>query len=230
MGKYVLCGGKTSCKIQAKLKTLGYMPVPLPPYERLPEPVSSHPDMLIYRLNSGAILTYTGYYIENRSLFDRLGCEVITEDILPEKTYPRDIYMNALRLGDTVYGRIDMLSQYILNDSNKKVFIRQGYARCSACIIDCDALITADFCIASAASNNGAEVTLIENGNIKLEGYGYGFIGGASGQLDSGIAFFGDVMTHPSGKKITAAVLSRGMDVIKLDDGMLVDSGGLILI
>jgi hypothetical protein len=230
MRQYVLCDGKTSCKIKAKLKTLGYTPVPLPPYERLPDPVSSHPDMLIYRLSSGAVLTYTGYYNENRSLFDRLGCEVITEDILPGKTYPRDIYMNALRLGDTVYGRIDVLSQYILNDSKRKVYIRQGYARCSACIIDQGALITADFCIASAASSNGAAVTLIESGNIKLEGYDYGFIGGASGQLESGIAFFGDVMTHPSGEKITAAVLSRGMDVIKLDDGMLVDNGGLILI
>lgn len=230
MEKYVLCDGKISCKIQTNLKKLGYTPVLLPPYECLPEPVSSHPDMLIYRLNSGVLLTYNGYYNKNRALFDRIGAEVITEDMLPEKTYPRDIYFNALRLGDTVFGRTDMISQHILKDSIKAVFIRQGYARCSACIIDQGALITADFCIASAAIKHGTKVTLIESGNIKLEGYGYGFIGGSSGQLESGIAFFGDVMTHPSGEKITAAVLSRGMDVIKLDDGMLVDSGGLMLI
>lgn len=212
------------------LKALGYTPVLLPEYELLPVPVSSHPDMLIYRMSSGALLTYTGYYEANRSVFDRLCCEIFTEDILPDKVYPHDIYLNALRLGDTVYGRCDMLPQIILNDTKKAVNINQGYARCSACVIDQNAIITADRSIAGAAGARGVEVTLIESGNIELEGYGYGFIGGASGLLDGCVAFIGDPGTHPSGDKITAAVLSRGMDIIILDDCMLCDCGGLILI
>lgn len=230
MAKYVLCGGKTSFKVLASLKAMGYTPVPLPSYERLPEPVSSHPDMLIYTMRSGQLLTYTGYFNANRSLFDMLCREVVTEDILPDKVYPHDIYLNALRLGDTVYGRCDSLSPYILSDTKKAVNIHQGYARCSACVIDGSAVITADRGIAFAAGASGTEVTLIESGNIILDGYGYGFIGGASGRLGDGVAFIGDPMTHPSGDKITTAVLRRGLDIIILDDGMLCDCGGLILI
>jgi hypothetical protein len=159
-----------------------------------------------------------------------LCCEVVTEDTIPDNVYPNDIYLNALRLGDTVYGRCDILSQIILNDTKNAVNIHQGYARCSACVIDQNAIITADRSIAGAAGARGVEVTLIESGNIELDGYRYGFIGGASGLFDGCVAFIGDPMTHPSGDKITAAVLNRGMNIIILDDGVLCDCGGLIFI
>ncbi|MDD4772194.1 MAG: hypothetical protein PHZ09_01125 [Eubacteriales bacterium] len=227
--RIALCGGKTNRTIRSRLLSMGYRPVLLPSYKRLPEPVSSHPDMLIYRLSSGALLTYTEYYNENRALFNMIECEVITEERLPGNRYPEDIYLNALRIGDTVIGRTDKLSRHILRDAENAIYVRQGYARCSACVVDRD-IITADTRIASAASGLGGRVTLTESGNIALEGYDYGFIGGASCRLKEGIAFFGDIMTHPSGENIKAAVLSRGFDVIKLDDGILTDLGGLIVI
>ncbi len=228
MKKYILCGGKTSSDIKIKLQKSGYTAISLPPYKRLPEPVSSHPDMLVYRLSSCALLTYTEYYKENSLLFDQLGCGIVTEDKYPDKFYPRDICLNALRIGDTVFGRTDMLSGYILNDAKKTVCIRQGYARCSACIVDRNTLITADVSVASAVGKTGVDIILIENGYIQIDGYGYGFIGGTCGQLENAIAFCGDVMLHPSGEKITAAILSRGMDVIGLTNGVLVDNGGLM--
>ena len=227
--RIALCGGKTNRIIQAVLLSLGYRPILLPSYKRLPEPVSSHPDMLIYQLSSGALLTYEEYYNENRALFNMLGCDVLTEERLPGNKYPEDIYLNALRIADTVIGRTDKLSRHILRDAEETVYVRQGYTRCSACVVDGD-IITADTCIASAASRLGSRITLTKSGNIILEGYDYGFIGGASCRLREGIAFFGDIMTHPSGEKIKAAVLSRGFDVIKLNDGILTDLGGLVVI
>ena len=228
--KYVLCSEKAGAGVLASLETAGYTPVVLPSYRKLPEPVSSHPDMLIYRLRSGALLTYKSYYEANRSLFGRLNCEIITEDIPPEKIYPHDISLNALRLGNTVYGRTDALSPYILRDADHTVFVRQGYARCSVCVVDRGAIITADRSIASAVGASGAEVTFIESGSILLEGYGCGFIGGASGLFEGGVAFTGDPMTHPSGKKITAAIGSRGMSILNLGEGILRDCGGLLFI
>lgn len=228
--RYILCGEKISRRAAASLVALGYIPVLLPPYKRLPGPVSSHPDMLVYPLSSGALLTYEEYYNAHRRLFNMLGREIITDSYLPDKIYPRDIFLNALRIGGTVYGRTDMMSRHILNDAKNSVRVRQGYARCSVCVIDDNAVITADRGIARAAVRAGTEVTLIESGDIILEGYDYGFIGGASGILPEGVAFMGDPAAHPSGEKITAAVRSRGLDIIMLDEGMLCDSGGLIII
>ena len=39
---------------------------------------------------------------------------------------------------------------------------------------------------------------LISSGDIKLEGYDYGFIGGASGKIsDNTVVFFGNAEMHP---------------------------------
>ncbi len=230
MIKYVLCSDKISVKIRERLKESGLTPVLLPPYERLPEPVASHPDMLVYRLRSGALLTYAGYYALNSSVFQKLGCVIITEKIVPEKEYPKDIVLNALRVGDIVFGRTDRLSEMILKDTRRSVFIRQGYSRCSACVIDDGSLITADPAVASAVAEYGVSVTFITGGGIRLEGYGCGFIGGASGVIGNSVAFFGNISAHPEGEKIKAAVLSRGKDIISLEDDVLTDYGGLMII
>lgn len=230
MIKYVLCSDKISAKIRERLKKSGLTPVLLPPYEQLPAQVASHPDMLVYRLNSGALLTYAGYYALNSSMFQKLGCVIITEKIIPEDKYPKDIYLNALRVNNIVFGRTDHLSEIILEDTRRSVFIRQGYSRCSACVIDNGSLITADRAVASAVSEYGVTVTLITGGSIRLEGYDYGFIGGASGVIGNSVAFFGNVSAHPDGEKIKAAVLSRGKDIISLDDDVLTDYGGLMII
>lgn len=62
------------------------------------------------------------------------------------------------------------------------VNINQGYARCSTLILNNRTAVTADISVKNALEKDGAKVLLISSGDIKLEGYDYGFIGGASGK------------------------------------------------
>ena len=49
-------------------------------------------------------------------------------------------------------------------------------------------------------------------GCIRLPGYGYGFIGGCCGKLDAAtMAFAGDVLTHPDGRKILSFLERHGV-------------------
>ena len=62
---------------------------------------------------------------------------------------------------------------------------------------------------------------LISSGDIKLEGYDYGFIGGASGKIsDNTVVFFGNAEMHPyyssikelcSRNKIAIKILCKNM-------------------
>ena len=215
--------------IQSKLRNLGYSPLLLPPYRRLPAPAAAHPDMLIYVMPDGSLLTYGEYYRENRALFDITGKTVIAEETLPSDKYPHDVALNALRLGGIVFGCEKTLSPYIKNNADKVVGIKQGYANCSALVLDARTVITADTSIARAVKEY-AGVIIIEAGSIRLDGYGCGFIGGASGRAENAVMFFGDPLTHANGKRITASVKERGLEVISLCSGELCDFGGIIFI
>ena len=80
--------------------------------------------------------------------------------------------------------------------------VKQGYAKCSLCIVSENAVITADEGLAYTLCRAGLDVLKIIPGCIRLPGYGYGFIGGCCGKLDAAtMAFAGDPLTHPDGKK-----------------------------
>ena len=79
--------------------------------------------------------------------------------------------------------------------------MNQGYAKCSTAVCD-RGIITADETIYSACCENGINALKITQGNVKLSGYEYGFIGGASGIIDGKLTFFGDIRKHPDYLKI----------------------------
>jgi len=59
--------------------------------------------------------------------------------------------------------------------------VKQGYAKCSLCIVSENAVITADEGLAYTLCRAGLDVLKIIPGCIRLPGYGYGFIGGCGG-------------------------------------------------
>lgn len=224
--KAVYLSAKAPTEVFASLDALGYEAVALPEYSMLAKPVASHCDMLLYPYKVG-ILTYRGYYEANRELFSRFA--ITLADIEPTEIYPRDIALNALSLGGKIYCLRGHTAREILQ-SGETVNVRQGYVRCSTLKIDEGAICTSDVNIAKAAQANGVEVTLIKAGGITLEGYGCGFIGGASVTFENAVGFFGELDSHPDSKKIAAAVESRGKKIISLCKGELKDFGGALII
>ena len=69
----------------------------------------------------------------------------------------------------------------------------------------------------------------VSKGAVKLAGYSYGFIGGASGKISSDtVAFCGDIDTHPDSDAIRAFLSKYGIKALSLDDNSLYDIGSII--
>ena len=197
----------------------------LPDFDQLPVPVASHADMLMYKLNE-SLLVHKEYYDKNHDLFEDVKVTLTDEFI--SNAYPNDILLNALNLRGTVYCKADYVSRYIRADAVNIVNLKQGYARCSVCNVCETAIITADRNIANSVKD--IDVLLIKEGGIKLDGYNYGFIGGASAKIDRKILFFGDISEHPGYKKITEFCGKYDTEVISLSDEMLYDYGSMVII
>jgi len=211
----------------AKLRSMGFDIVLLPPYSRLPKPTASHADMLLFRTEDG-LLCYRGYYEENKAVFSSIN--TIFSETEAAAEYPRDIALDALCMNGIVYGKEQCVSREILSRAKSFRAVKQGYARCSVLKLGESAAVTADAGLAAALAEDGIDVLRISPGAISLPGYDFGFIGGASFSTEDSVMFFGDHMTHPDGRRIEEFAASHGFCCTALDNTQLCDIGGAVII
>jgi len=221
--KYIFLDSGIPQTMTTAIAERGYKVILLPPSDVLDTPVCCHPDMLCINL-SGRMLMQKDYYETNRSYFHNLP--IITTDEPMGKKYPSDILLNALCVGETVYGRKE-ISNVIKRSRSRHIEVRQGYTRCSTLLLE-NAAVTADKTIAKALRADGMEILEIVPGNIRLDGYDCGFIGGASAVIEREVLFFGNIDTHPDGKAIKAFIKSKGYEPTSLSDEPLYDHGGAV--
>ena len=108
------------------------------------------------------------------------------------------------------------------------VNVAQGYAKCSTLLLD-EAVITADTGIYRAAKERGIDALLISPGNIGIEKYDTGFIGGASAKIAEGkVAVFGNIEKHPDGENILGFAKKHDTQIISLGHSALFDYGGIV--
>lgn len=105
----------------------------------------------------------------------------------------------------------------------------QKYTKCSIAVINKNAVITADESIYKLCMSNNIDVLKISVGNIKLDGYKYGFIGGTCGFISKDIlAFSGNIELHPDYKNIKAFAQNYNVNLLSLSDDILYDIGGIL--
>lgn len=209
------------------LESMGFLVISLPPSKNLPKPVSSHADMLIFKYEDNLILQRE-YYNDNLKLFDKV--KVKPADFKFGKKYPEDIKLNALAVADTLYGRIEHVCSNITELYTKKVNLNQGYAKCSTLLLPDNSAITADKTIADSLNKSSHDVLFIREGGIKLPGYNYGFIGGASTVYKRDVIFFGDIRQHFDFKNIQSFINAHGCDLIYCNEIPLFDLGGAVIV
>lgn len=105
----------------------------------------------------------------------------------------------------------------------------QRYAGCSCAVIAGNALITADPSISAVCRRNGIDILEIRPSHVSLDGYPYGFIGGACGMISSDIlAFAGDLNSHPDAEAIRKFASIYGVRTVSLGGFPLYDVGGIV--
>lgn len=219
-----------------QLYTWGHDVITLPEDSRLPFPVSSHPDMLLF-LTDRTLITDQTYYHEMAQRELDSACKhgnltLQLTDEAPSQQYPHDIRFNALQIGRHLFCHPTHTSRAISAQAKREhwnvIPTKQGYARCSACPIGTSALITADPSIAAAAKKHDLEVCNIHQGHVLLPGYPHGFIGGCCGAYGNRLFFCGDPLLHPDGEYLLSFVRSHGMTPITMPGLPLFDAGSLI--
>lgn len=219
------------------LYSLGYSVVKMPPMSALPHPMSTHTDMILF-VGFGCLFTHRDYYNENSDVIELIckdrGLKKIISDEDIGESYPGDVLFNCTLVGNKLICNPKYISRHILDMAEKSgcelISTKQGYAKCSTCIVSDNAIITSDRGIHKSAISCGIDSLLIETGHISLPPYEYGFIGGASGTYCDEIYFCGDINLHPSSKDILDFAKKHGKKVISLSDGELLDIGSILFV
>ena len=231
---------RISDKAERKLMLSGFTVVKLPPYSKLSTPVASHTDMLIHRIGKN-LISYADYCEEASYVFSDLSLYIVPSgysmsfaDDEVGSEYPNDVGLNALLMSGKLFCRSDSLSKMLLDYAKSAnleiVNTKQGYPACTVLKLTEHSAITADLGMAKALKDAGIRVTLIENGDILLPPYEYGFIGGCGGVYNGKLYLFGDPTLHRSCNKILTAAHDEGLEVVSLDTTLLADLGGIIFI
>ena len=192
--------------------------------------VGFHADILCHHLGGDDIVVYPYSYSVIDSLKE-LGMNVITSTSRLSQKYPYDISLNAARIGDYLICNQKYTDNAILSGATyeKIIDVKQGYAKCTTLIVDEHSIITADSMIAAACKEVGMDALTISDGGIRLDGYAYGFIGGAGVKLSKDkIYFTGKISKHRDGTQIREFIETRNMEIIEGSFDSLIDIGSMI--
>ena len=170
--------------------------------------------------------------------------------------YPNDIIYNAVCTRNYFFHLIEktdpQLAEAMMawrselafagSDSHaetKIIGVRQGYTRCMCLPVDNDSFIVSDRGLAIPLEDQGADVLLIDEGHIKLDGFDHGIIGGCGGNIyvntgemagKRAIVFNGDLSSHPDFERITSFIKSRNILPVWFEDYPLEDIGSILTI
>lgn len=208
---------------------------------------SSHPDLISYIKSSGydihLVSESMNVSVPIASHADLFMCQFMEkyrsyilhydknkDNIMPG--YPYEIPFNALSTGKFFIHNLKYTNQRLLEFAKSKnlklVDVNQGYTKCSTVLVDENSIITDDNGIYQASISAGLDVLKVEKGFVNLDGYKYGFIGGASGNNGKEIIFNGNLENHPSYAAILAFIINRGMEVKYFTGYPLTDIGSII--
>ena len=214
------------------LQNTGYTIIPTVKLDCLYDSIASHADIQIHYLsNNRFVCAPEAYEHYKRLLSDDF--ELIKGSKPLGAKYPADIPYNAAAAGNTLICNsrctaIEILQTYSCS-THSILNVTQGYAKCSTCVVNGNAIITADTGIAKAAEQHGMDVLKISEEHIELKNMNYGFIGGSSGLIEKDVlAFNGGLNTHPDGEQIKQFCKKNGVKITELKKGLLTDIGSII--
>lgn len=197
------------------------------------EAISCHPDIMMCHVGGNEIVAAPNvpdamiYELEDE------GFHIISGSKTIKSSYPEDILYNTAVIGGFAVCSVKNTDKVLIDNLEKKdikiIDVKQGYSKCSACIVDNRAVITSDTGIYKVLMEQNIDVLLITPGFIDLYDMNYGFIGGAGSALSADeIAFSGNIVLHPDYFKIQNFLKKHDKKIINLNLNRLIDLGTII--
>ncbi len=222
----------TKC-IQNKIRAKGINIIETPYCKDLYEGVSAHPDMLMHHIGRNEIVVAPNIYSQIKKKFKELNLKIIKGDTTLKSSYPDNIAYNVGRIGRFAIHNFKYTDKKIIKKLEKKkvqfINVKQGYSKCSICVVNEKAIITSDKGIAKKIEKYDIDVLLIKSGYIDLLGMNYGFIGGATGLISSNkLLFCGNTKKHPDFKNIKNFLGKYSVTYESAGEKKLIDVGSII--
>lgn len=192
--------------------------------------LDTHPDILVHPLPSGNLVVDRDNYDYYKEIFPNKKI-IPSHSSLTEK-YPGDIHLNAFAFKNIFIHNLKHTDQVILDYYKRAgydlVNIKQGYTKCS-CLVTEDFVITSDGGIYESL-RDFIPIYKIDHGQIKLQNFNYGFIGGATGVLGKKIFFTGDFSHHSSYEEILKIINKYDYEIEILSKDPIEDYGTIFFI
>lgn len=200
------------------------------PCDKVYPPVNTHTDIQIHFVNSKEAFTAPEFYEYYKNILpERVRLHKGNKSL--SGTYPGDVAYNISRIGNNVILNINHADEktveYYKANGFNIINVRQGYAKCNICT-DGRYALTEDDGIYKALLKNNIPVLKAEHGSVRLSGFDYGFIGGASGYINNKLIFCGDIGIAPYYNEIRKFFAKNNTEIIALDENELEDYGSII--
>ena len=219
--------------MENKLKNYDINIIKTPSCDDTYNAIKHHPDISVCKLDVNNIVVAPNVYDYYNDILSNYNFNVIKGNSTISKKYPNNIQYNVAILGNYAIHNFkytdNIILEYLDKFNIKKINVKQGYCKCSICIVDENSIITSDEGIHKEVIKYGIDSLLIEKGYIDLFDLDYGFIGGCSGLISKDtLSFFGDIKKHPYYNRILEFVNKKNKKIISLSNEKLLDLGSLI--
>lgn len=192
--------------------------------------LDTHPDILVHPLPNGDILVDRDNLEYYKNIFP--DKKILPSNSILSKKYPKDVPLNAFTFKNYFIHNLKftdkLLLDYYKNYGYDLINIKQGYAKCSSLVTE-DFIITSDGGIYESLRDL-IPIYKIDHGQIKLQNFNYGFIGGASGVLGKKIFFTGDFSHHSSYEEILKIINKYDYEIEILYKDPIEDYGTIFFI
>ncbi len=233
--KAVIIDYRADKEIINSLKSLGFDIIPTVENKEVSPPLWGHADMQICKCSDNVFISTPLCYEYYKNKLADFNVKIICGKTTLGSNYPKDIAYNVAWIGKSAIHNFDYtdanIKEYFLQTGIDMINVLQGYSKCTICVVSEGAVITSDIGISKTLLKHGTDVLTISNGNININGWEYGFIGGASGKIsDNTLAFCGDISAHPDYNKIKEFCSNYNVECISLSRKRLMDLGSVILV
>ncbi|RKD32522.1 hypothetical protein BET03_10610 [Thermohalobacter berrensis] len=229
----LIIAGNADEEIINNLKKFNIEIIPTVKCSDVYDEIAFHPDVVIHPINRHTLVVAPNVYEYYEEIFKNKPIKLIKGEKKLNRNYPDDIAYNVARTARYAIHNLEYMDEklkyYLQKEGVQFINANQGYSKCSTAIIDDNAIITSDPSIYRTCLELDIDILYIESGFIKLPGFDYGFIGGATGAISNNeILFTGKYDNHPNSKDINIFLNKYGKKAIIISNKKIIDIGSII--
>ncbi len=225
--RHIIIGEKYRYLLENALITHNLEPIWLKNNPHVDERISGHADLSAVHVGKSIILSE--YLKSCEQIHNLINVKFVPDPM--QAVYPYDAALNFCIVADKLFYNPKSANAKLVEkcDCKHLIAVKQGYTKCSICVVDENSIITSDKRIAEKAEIFGMDALYLPEPFVKLDGFDHGFIGGASFKISkSELAFTGAIEDTNIKNKIESFLSERGIKPTYLTDKPIFDIGSAI--